>query len=516
MQRFPDVDRFAGLNGEGTRRQYKLYDERGDPGSEEGRELWSIVRRVLSSPESPRRCGTKLDEGFRIRAKGSGEGWPIPMHPRPVLYTDLDGYAIKPHPDTRRKVLTMQIYLPSDETQRELGTTIYKVSPMGVFAWKSYGLVKDKTVPFLPNTGYAFVVIHPAYSLSEVELARAGGDLGAGRKAAPLDPQHLLPRARAAGRARACRRSGVRALSDAHAPADDLCQARLALRASDARAMSTLRDQRPAAPVRQGEGANERADEIFSWARTGFPSAWYNIVADLPSPPPPVLHPGTGQPVGPADLAPLFPMALIGQEVSGERHIEIPTPVRDIYRLWRPTPLYRARGSRRRSERPPAFSTNTRASARPAATSPTPPSPRLSTTRKRASTKLSTETGAGQWGSSLAFAGALFGLEVKVYMVKVSYNQKPYRRALMETYGAKCVASPSNETDSGTAILKAASGFARAASASPFRSGGSRGQESGHQICSRQRAQPRADASDRHRPRGDRADGGRPTPIPMS
>ncbi len=87
------------------------------------------------------------------------------MFPRPVVYADLDGYAIKPHPDTRRKVLTMQIYLPEDETQRDLGTTIYKISPMGVFAWKSYGLVKDKTLPFLPNSGYAFVVIHPAYSL---------------------------------------------------------------------------------------------------------------------------------------------------------------------------------------------------------------------------------------------------------------------------------------------------------------------------------------------------------------
>jgi hypothetical protein len=165
LQRFPDVDRFAGLNGDGTRREYALYDEQSDPGSEESRELWGIVRRVLASPEVAAALREKLDEGFRIRAKRSGERWPIPMHPRPVLYTDLDGYAIKPHPDTRRKVLTMQIYLPSDETQRDLGTTIYKVSPMGLFAWKSYGLVKDKTLPFLPNTGYAFVVIHPAYSL---------------------------------------------------------------------------------------------------------------------------------------------------------------------------------------------------------------------------------------------------------------------------------------------------------------------------------------------------------------
>jgi hypothetical protein len=165
LQRFPAVDRFVGLNGDSTRREYHLYDERSDPGSEDGRAAWSIVRRVLSSPEIASALRTKLDAGFRIRAKGSREGWPIPMFPRPVLYADLNGYAIKPHPDTRRKVLTMQIYLPADDAQRDLGTTIYKISPMGVFAWKSYGLVKDKTLPFLPNSGYAFVVIHPAYSL---------------------------------------------------------------------------------------------------------------------------------------------------------------------------------------------------------------------------------------------------------------------------------------------------------------------------------------------------------------
>ncbi|HZZ23957.1 MAG TPA: hypothetical protein VFE60_15875 [Roseiarcus sp.] len=165
LQRFPDVDRFAGLNGDGTRREYALYDERSDPGSEESGALWGIVRRVLTSPEIASALREKLDEGFRIRSKRSGEGWPIPMHPRPVLYTDLNGYAIKPHPDTRRKVLTMQIYLPADDSQHDLGTTIYKISPRGVFAWKSYGLAKDKTLPFLPNTGYAFVVIHPAYSL---------------------------------------------------------------------------------------------------------------------------------------------------------------------------------------------------------------------------------------------------------------------------------------------------------------------------------------------------------------
>ena len=185
-----------------------------------------------------------------------------------------------------------------------------------------------------------------------------------------------------------------------------------------------------------------------------IPHAWYNIIADLPSPPPPVLNPGTGQPVGPDDLSPLFPMALIGQEVSGERHIEIPKPVRDIYRMWRPTPLYRAR----RLEK--ALGTTARIFYKYEGVSPAgshKPNTAVAQAfynREEGVKKLSTETGAGQWGSSLAFAGALFGLEVKVYMVKVSYNQKPYRRALMETYGAKCVASPSSETDSGRAILK--------------------------------------------------------------
>ena len=186
-----------------------------------------------------------------------------------------------------------------------------------------------------------------------------------------------------------------------------------------------------------------------------IPHAWYNIIADLPSPPPPVLHPGTGKPVGPDDLSPLFPMALIGQEVSGERHVEIPKPVRDIYRMWRPTPLYRAR----RLEK--ALGTTARIfykyeGVSPAGShKPNTAVPQAFYNKEEGVAKLSTETGAGQWGSSLAFAGALFGLEVKVYMVKVSYNQKPYRRALMETYGAKCVASPSDETDSGKAILKA-------------------------------------------------------------
>ena len=185
-----------------------------------------------------------------------------------------------------------------------------------------------------------------------------------------------------------------------------------------------------------------------------IPRFWYNIAADLP-PAPPVLHPATGRSIGPDDLAPLFPMALIAQEVSTERAIEIPEPVRDIYRLWRPTPLYRAR----RLER--ALGTTARIFYKYEGVSPAgshKPNTAVAQAfynKAEGVTKLSTETGAGQWGSSLAFAGSVFGLEVKVYMVKVSYNQKPYRRALMETYGAKCVASPSSETDSGRAILAA-------------------------------------------------------------
>jgi tryptophan synthase beta chain len=186
-----------------------------------------------------------------------------------------------------------------------------------------------------------------------------------------------------------------------------------------------------------------------------IPRTWYNIAADLPAPPPPVLHPGTGKPIGPDDLSPLFPMALIGQEVSTAREIEIPDPVREIYRLWRPTPLYRAR----RLER--ELGTTARIFYKYEGVSPAgshKPNTAVAQAfynKQEGVAKLSTETGAGQWGSSLAFAGALFGLEVKVYMVKVSYNQKPYRRALMETYGAKCVASPSEETESGRAILAA-------------------------------------------------------------
>ena len=200
-------------------------------------------------------------------------------------------------------------------------------------------------------------------------------------------------------------------------------------------------------------------------------------------------------------------MALIGQEVSGERHIEIPKPVRDIYRMWRPTPLYRAR----RLEK--ALGTTARIFYKYEGVSPAgshKPNTAVAQAfynKEEGVAKLSTETGAGQWGSSLAFAGALFGLEVKVYMVKVSYNQKPYRRALMETYGAQCVASPSERDRFRQGDSESAAEFAGKSRNRDFGSGGSRGQKPRHQICARQRAQSRADASERHRSRSDRADG---------
>ena len=183
-----------------------------------------------------------------------------------------------------------------------------------------------------------------------------------------------------------------------------------------------------------------------------IPRSWYNIMADLPAPPP-VLHPGTGKPIGPDDLAPLFPMALIGQEVSTEREIEIPGPVRDVYRMWRPTPLYRARALEKQLGTTARIFYKYEGVSPAGSHKPNTAVAQAYYNKAEGVKKLSTETGAGQWGSSLAFAGAHFGLEVKVYMVRVSYNQKPYRRALMETYGAQCVASPSLETNSGRAIL---------------------------------------------------------------
>ncbi len=196
------------------------------------------------------------------------------------------------------------------------------------------------------------------------------------------------------------------------------------------------------------------ADSIkYILDETRIPKRWYNIAADLPKPPPPVLHPGTKQPVGPDDLAPLFPMALIGQEVSTEREIEIPEPVREIYKQWRPTPLYRARRLEHALQTPARIYYKYEGVSPAGSHKPNTAVAQAFYNKEAGVKKVVTETGAGQWGSSLAFAGALFGIEIKVFMVRISYDQKPYRRAMMETYGAKCVASPSPETNSGRAVL---------------------------------------------------------------
>ena len=184
-----------------------------------------------------------------------------------------------------------------------------------------------------------------------------------------------------------------------------------------------------------------------------LPRHWYNIAADLPQPAPPVLHPGTLQPVGPDDLAPLFPMSLIMQEVTTEREVEIPDPVRDVYRQWRPTPLFRARRLEQALETPARIYYKYEGVSPAGSHKPNTAVAQAFYNKEAGIRRIVTETGAGQWGSSLAMAGAFFGLEIQVFMVRVSYNQKPYRRAFMETFGARCVPSPSSETAFGRAVL---------------------------------------------------------------
>jgi tryptophan synthase beta chain len=184
-----------------------------------------------------------------------------------------------------------------------------------------------------------------------------------------------------------------------------------------------------------------------------MPKAWYNIQPDLPRPLPPVLHPGTQKPVGPDDLAPLFPMALILQEVSQDRYIEIPDPVRRVYAQWRPSPLYRARRLEQALDTPARIYYKYEGISPVGSHKPNTAVPQVFYNKEAGVRKISTETGAGQWGSSLAMAGAFFGVEIEVFMVKVSYHQKPFRRSMMETYGATVHASPTNLTQAGRSIL---------------------------------------------------------------
>ena len=191
----------------------------------------------------------------------------------------------------------------------------------------------------------------------------------------------------------------------------------------------------------------------FNLDEDRIPRAWYNIAADLRTPPPPPLHPGTKQPIGPADLAPLFPMALILQEVSMEREIEIPDPVREAYALYRPSPLHRAHRLEAALDTPAHIYYKYEGVSPAGSHKPNTALAQAFFNKEEGVKRIATETGAGQWGSAMAFAGAAFGIEVKVYMVRASYDQKPYRRMLMETYGAEVVASPSQTTNYGRGVL---------------------------------------------------------------
>jgi tryptophan synthase beta chain len=191
----------------------------------------------------------------------------------------------------------------------------------------------------------------------------------------------------------------------------------------------------------------------FLLSENDLPTHWYNIIADMPTPPPPPLHPGTKQPIGPSDLAPLFPMSLIQQEVSTERWIEIPEPVRAVYRLWRPTPLYRARRLEQALQTPAKIYYKYEGVSPVGSHKPNTAVAQAYYNKQEGTRRLTTETGAGQWGSALAMACRFFDLDCTVYMVKVSYHQKPYRRSIMEVYGATVYASPTDRTQAGRKIL---------------------------------------------------------------
>ncbi len=197
------------------------------------------------------------------------------------------------------------------------------------------------------------------------------------------------------------------------------------------------------------------ADSVkYVLEESDIPTAWYNIAADLPVPLPPVLHPGTKKTIGPDDLAAIFPMGVIQQEVSLERDIEIPGPVREIYRQWRPSPLYRARRLEKALETPARIYYKYEGVSPAGSHKPNTAVAQAFYNRQEGVKRIATETGAGQWGSSLAMAGAFFGIDIEVFMVKVSFDQKPYRRAYMETFGATCTASPSDRTEAGRAVLR--------------------------------------------------------------
>jgi tryptophan synthase beta chain len=191
----------------------------------------------------------------------------------------------------------------------------------------------------------------------------------------------------------------------------------------------------------------------FLLPETAIPERWYNIAADLATPPPPPLHPATHQPIGPEALAPLFPMELIKQEVTQERYVDIPDEVREAYRLWRPTPLIRATHLEKALDTPAHIYFKYEGVSPSGSHKPNTAVAQAYYNAQEGVKRIATETGAGQWGSSLAFACRMFGIEAKVYMVKVSYQQKPYRRSMMQIWGSSVVASPSTDTNAGRTIL---------------------------------------------------------------
>ncbi len=180
-----------------------------------------------------------------------------------------------------------------------------------------------------------------------------------------------------------------------------------------------------------------------------IPRQWYNVIPDLPAPPPPPLHPGTLQPVGPEDLAPLFPMELIRQEVAADSYIDIPADVLDVYRLWRPTPLYRAHRLEKALGTPAHIYYKYEGISPAGSHKPNTAVPQAYYNAVEGTKRLTTETGAGQWGSALAFACAQYGIDCEIWMVRASYDQKPYRRTMMETWGATVHPSPSRATQAG-------------------------------------------------------------------
>ena len=187
----------------------------------------------------------------------------------------------------------------------------------------------------------------------------------------------------------------------------------------------------------------------FQLDESEMPTRWYNVLHDLPTPPPPVLHPGTGQPVGPDDLAPLFPMDLILQEVSTEQYVDIPPEVLDVYRLWRPSPLYRAHRLEKALGTPARIYYKYEGVSPAGSHKPNTAVPQAYYNASAGIRRLITETGAGQWGTALAFASAQFGLDCEIWQVRASYDQKPYRKLMIETFGGTIHPSPSDLTEAG-------------------------------------------------------------------